>query len=53
MPPLSTSVHELIRFLNGEIAAEVHTAYITLHRLMVYFRYFRTKMTNAEAYLGP
>ena len=39
--------------LNGEIIAEAHTAYSTLHRLMVYFRYFRRKMRNMEAHAWP
>ena len=39
--------------LNGEITAEVHTAHTTLHRLMVYFWNFLTKMRNAEAYSEP
>ena len=38
---------EILRMncLNGEIAAEAHAAYNTLHRLMVYFR---IKMRNTE-----
>ena len=46
----SEFAHEHNYCLNGEITAEAYTAFSTLHRLMVYFRYFGTKMWNMEAH---
>ena len=47
MSHFSNELLPMNRF-NGEITAEEHIAYITLHRLMVYFRYLRIKTRNTE-----